>query len=162
MAGPTSRLEASAAPTSPCCSMTDCRRWRATILPTGSKKTKTLRVGSPGILGNDTDPDADALTVKDADPSVPVHTASERSEQREADARHRRLIQLQAQAQLPRHRLHQLHSDPRRKRQQRRCRDDQGPVRARVDRRKVDLWHAPTAACFSESNNASFGFDRAW
>jgi hypothetical protein len=29
-----------------------------------------LRVGSPGILGNDTDPDAAALTVKDADPSV--------------------------------------------------------------------------------------------
>jgi len=107
------------------------------------KEDQTLRVGSPGILGNDTDPDADALTVKDADPSVPVHTASERSEQREADARHRRLIQLQAQAQLPRHRLHQLHSDPRRKRQQRRRRDDQGPVRARVDRRKVDLWHAP-------------------
>jgi hypothetical protein len=29
-----------------------------------------LRVGSPGILGNDTDPDAATLTVKDADPSV--------------------------------------------------------------------------------------------
>jgi hypothetical protein len=27
-------------------------------------------VGSPGILGNDTDPDAATLTVKDADPSV--------------------------------------------------------------------------------------------
>ena len=32
------------------------------------KEDKTLRVGSPGILGNDTDLDANALTVKDADP----------------------------------------------------------------------------------------------